>query len=78
MWNGVCGVLNDGTGEYNSLEECEKECQGISLIKEQYDRTHKRLLKIINILGQKVKFKKGITLFYIYDDGSVEKRIIID
>ena len=76
--NGVCGVLNDGTGEYSSLEECEKECQGISSIYEQYDITNKRLLKITNVLGEKITFKKGITLFYLYDDGSVEKRLIIE
>ena len=24
-----CGVLNDGTGEYLSLEDCENDCQVI-------------------------------------------------
>nr|MBC8265618.1 FG-GAP repeat protein [Flavobacteriales bacterium] len=38
----------------------------------------KILLRITNILGQETPYKKNTTLFYIYDDGTVEKRIIID
>ena len=38
----------------------------------------KELLKITTILGQSTKPKPNTPLFYIYDDGTVEKRIIID
>ena len=37
----------------------------------------KQLLKVIDLLGRKTKEKKNQPLFYIYDDGTVEKRIII-
>ena len=30
------------------------------------------------MLGQETPYKKNITLFYIYDDGTVEKRIVIE
>ena len=36
----------------------------------------KNLSKIINILGQEVQSSSNNLLFYIYDDGTVEKRII--
>jgi hypothetical protein len=38
----------------------------------------KRLNNIRNILGEPTKPKPNTTLFYIYDDGKVEKRIVIE
>jgi hypothetical protein len=38
----------------------------------------KRLNNIRNILGEPTKPKPNTTLFYIYDDGNVEKRIVIE
>ena len=40
--------------------------------------TNKELVKRINILGRETKGKKNELLFYIYNDGTVEKRIIIE
>ena len=40
--------------------------------------SRRTLLKITNILGQESPFRKKIPLFYIYDDGTVEKRIKIE
>jgi Zn-dependent metalloprotease len=43
--------------------------------------TKPRLIKVTDILGKEINIKtvaKHTTLFYIYDDGSVEKRIMID
>ena len=39
---------------------------------------NKKLIGITNILGQKTTFRKNTSLFYIYDDGTVEKRIVIE
>ena len=39
--------------------------------------TDKKLLKIVDVLGREAKFKRNTTLFYIFDDGTVEKRIVI-
>jgi thiol-disulfide isomerase/thioredoxin len=36
------------------------------------------LVKITDMLGQERPYRKNTPLFYIYDDGTVEKRIIID
>ncbi|MAO71200.1 MAG: hypothetical protein CMD02_01665, partial [Flavobacteriales bacterium] len=41
----------------------------------------RKLLKIVDILGREVNPNEEIcntSLFYIYDDGSVEKKIIIE
>ena len=39
--------------------------------------TERTLVKITDALGREVEETKNIPLFYIYDDGAVEKRIII-
>ena len=40
--------------------------------------TYKELLKVIDVLGIKTRGKTNEPLFYIYDDGTVEKRIVIE
>jgi hypothetical protein len=43
------------------------------------DMTNKKtLVKITDMLGKKTPYRKNISLFYIYDDGTVEKKIIIE
>ena len=39
---------------------------------------NKQLIKIVDILGRKVNKKPNTPLFYLYDDGTVEKKIIIE
>jgi len=38
----------------------------------------KRLIKITDILGRETNYKSNTPLFYIYNDGTAEKRIIIE
>ena len=38
----------------------------------------KKIVKIIDLLGRETKITKNIPVFYIYDDGTVEKKIIIE
>ena len=45
----------------------------LSAIEEQ--TTNKELLRTVDILGRETKGKKNEPLFYIYDDGTVKKRI---
>ena len=47
-----------------------------SAIQEQ--TTNKKLLKVTDLLGREKKGTKNKVLFYIYDDGTVEKRIVIE
>ena len=39
---------------------------------------NRKLEKTVDILGRETKGKKNQPLFYIYDDGTVEKRITIE
>ena len=47
-----------------------------SAIQEQI--TNKELLKVTDLLGRETKGTKNELLFYIYNDGTVEKKIIIE
>ena len=40
--------------------------------------TDSKLFKVTDILGRETKVTKNEALFYIYDDGTVEKKIIIE
>ena len=42
------------------------------------ENPNKKLLKIVDVLGREVLPTSNTPLFYIYDDGTVEKRIIIE
>ena len=50
-------------------------CVTVSAIQEH--TTNKELLKITNLLGRETKATNQL-LFYLYDDGTVEKKIIIE
>ena len=39
---------------------------------------NRELIKITDVLGRDSKEKNNVTLFYIYDDGKVEKKIIVE
>jgi hypothetical protein len=39
---------------------------------------NKQLIKIVDLLGREVNEKRNTPLFYIYNDGTVEKKIIIE
>ena len=43
-----------------------------------YDKTYdKKLLKIVDLLGREIKSNNNSPLFYIYNDGSVEKKVLL-
>jgi hypothetical protein len=50
-------------------------CTTVSAIQEH--TTNKELLKVTDLLGRETK-QTNQPLFYIYDDGTVEKRIVIE
>ncbi|HIG33170.1 MAG TPA: hypothetical protein EYQ09_07040 [Flavobacteriales bacterium] len=49
---------------------------GTTAVKEH--TTNKELLKVTDILGRETNGNKNEPLFYIYDDGTIEKKIIIE
>jgi len=50
-------------------------CSGTAI---EEHTTNKELLRTIDVLGRETKRIKNEPLFYIYDDGTVEKHIIIE
>ena len=61
--------------QLDSSHYFSNNCSGTTSIQEH--TTNKELLKIIDLLGRETK-ESNQPLFYIYDDGSVEKRIQLD
>lgn len=45
-------------------------------VQEQYNK--KQLLRIIDVLGRETPYKKNTPLFYLYNDGTVEKKIFVE
>ena len=68
--------FNPIDSQYYFSNNCSNFCSSItSLIQEH--TTNKELLKVTDILGRETK-QTNQPLFYIYDDGTVEKRIVIE
>ncbi|MBC8266245.1 MAG: hypothetical protein H8E84_04705 [Flavobacteriales bacterium] len=44
----------------------------------EIEKTNRQLLKVVDVLGRECLPKKNATLFYIFDDGTVEKKLIIN
>ena len=64
-----------GSGfDFDSQHYFSNNCSGTDI---QEHTTNKELLKVTDLLGRETK-QTNQPLFYIYDDGTVEKRIVID
>ena len=50
--------------------------QSTSIISSNF--TNKKLIKVVDILGREVNEELNIPLFYIYNEGTVEKKIILE
>jgi len=62
------------SGNVDPQQYFSNNCSGTSI---QEQTTNKILLKVTDILGRESK-QTNQSLFYIYDDGTVEKKIIIE
>jgi hypothetical protein len=47
-------------------------------LSEVLNYSDKRLIRLVDVLGREVDKKRNSPLFYIYNDGTVEKKIIIE
>jgi len=47
-------------------------------ITEMPNNENRKLLKIVDVLGRNTLHKKNTLLFYLYDNGTVERRIVVD
>lgn len=55
-----------------------RDISSATSINSDMNKQNKKLIKIVDVLGRESKPKPNVPLFYIYDDGTVEKRMIID
>jgi len=79
--------INSGNLSVSVLETDVNGCVGdtvslpVSVIISAVDEVSSfsnKLKKVSDVLGRISKIQKNTTLFYIYDDGKVEKKIIIE
>ena len=79
-WNcisGDCIDPGDGSGQYDSEGWCISECHSNAV--GNIDGPQKTLIKVVNLIGQEVdQIIFNTPLFFIYDDGSVEKKVIFE
>ena len=73
--NNACIDPGTGTGMYLNLAACTSACV-VSAIEEY--ATNRELLKVTDLLGREAKEIKNTLLFYIYNDGTVEQKIILE
>jgi len=66
----------DNSVTFNTNCNYTNPCATVSDIQEY--STNTELLKITDLLGRETKNTKNKVLFYIYNDGTVEKRIIVE
>ena len=83
-WNGIVytisGIYTYSTTNVNgcdSIATLNLTITNISAVLNIKSNT-KTILKITDLLGRETKGTKNEILFYIYDDGTVEKRIVIE
>ena len=62
VWNGTSWMMK--TGQVTAINELNS--------------SNRELLKVVDILGRNANGNKNEPLFYIYNDGTVEKKIIIE
>jgi hypothetical protein len=71
----ACVDPGNGSGFYTSVTTCQAVCNATAINDVTAER---KLIRIVDVLGRNTKKVSNVPLFYFYDDGSVEKQIIID
>lgn len=79
-WDCVASSCIDpgtGLGLFTDSLQCVMSCNSTHFVNLE-DPYPVKLIKIVDVLGQETPYRRNMTLFYIYDDGKVEKRIAIE
>ncbi|MDB4127114.1 lamin tail domain-containing protein [Flavobacteriales bacterium] len=69
----IVGVIDD----FNDLNTHTSDCINSTSI-EVFNPIKRELVEVRDVLGRKTKINNNQPFFYIYDDGTVEKRIVIE
>jgi hypothetical protein len=74
----IAGDISNNNSGYVLLDNfvLEETTEPVSV--NELSSNNKQLLKIVDVLGREVPYKKNVPLFYIYSDGTVEKKLIIE
>jgi hypothetical protein len=74
---GICSDPGNGMGSFIDSLQCIINCSSTHIT--DFDNFNAgKVMKIVDVLGRKSKDLRNQPLFYIYDDGTVEKKIIIE
>ena len=71
-WGGCEGVV-----AFWTMSDCISSCGNINSINPIFT-FEKHLIKTVDALGREVNHTSNQILFHIYDDGSVEKKFIVE
>jgi len=74
----ISGINNLNGSINSSLIKTDGNGYITSIINIPIKSTNRKLKSIRNLLGQKTKEEANTPLFYIFDDGTIEKKIIIE
>jgi hypothetical protein len=73
--DGICDTCEEGVVIDNDIDD-DGICDDDSVI--PVHTPQRTLIKITNVLGQEIPPLPNTTLFYLFDDGTIEKRVILD
>ena len=73
----ACINLGNGMGMYTDSLQCLLNCVSTDHLNLEYINDVE-IIKIIDVLGREIKETKHKPIFYIYDNGIAEKRVIIE
>jgi hypothetical protein len=74
---GICSDPGNGMGSFIDSLQCIINCSSTHIA--DFDNFNAvKVIKIVDVLGRKSKGLRNQPLFYIYNDGTVEKRIVIE
>ena len=69
----IVGVIDD----FSDLNTHTSNCINATAV-EVLEPLKREIVEVRDVLGRKTKINKNQLLYYIYDDGTVDKRIAID
>ena len=69
----IVGLIDD----FSDLNTHTSNCINTNAV-EVLEPLKSKLVRITDMLGQETSYRRNTPLFYIYDDGTVEKRIVIE
>ncbi len=75
--NGNCSDPGNGMGSFVDSLQCIINCSSTHIL--DFDNFNAgKVIKIVDVSGRKSKGLRNQLLFYIYDDGTVEKKMILE